>query len=59
MSSETLNISLSDDQVARAAQPIQELVHAVGSVVVGQEHMVRSLVIGMLPGGLGSQRHSP
>ncbi len=51
MSSETLNISLSDDQVARDAQPIQELVHAVGSVVVGQEHMVRSLVIGMLTGG--------
>jgi MoxR-like ATPase len=51
MSSETLNISLSDDQVLQDAQPIQELVHAVGSVVVGQEHMVRSLVIGMLTGG--------
>jgi MoxR-like ATPase len=51
MSSDTLNISLSDDQVSRDAQPIQELVHAVGSVVVGQEHMVRSLVIGMLTGG--------
>lgn len=51
MSSETLNITLSDDQVARDAQPIQELIHAVGSIVVGQEHMVRSLVIGMLTGG--------
>jgi MoxR-like ATPase len=51
MSTDSLNITLSDDQVIRDAQPIQELIHAVGSVVVGQEHMVRSLVIGMLTGG--------
>ncbi|MBO6740332.1 MAG: AAA family ATPase [Phycisphaerales bacterium] len=51
MSSETLNIALSDEQVVRDAEPIRHLVQAVGSVVVGQEHMVRSLVIGMLTGG--------
>jgi len=40
-----------DEQVTQIGQPINELISAVGSVVVGQEHMVRALVIGMLTGG--------
>ena len=51
MTTESLSITLSDDQVARDAGPINDLIHAVGSVVVGQEHMVRALIIGMLTGG--------
>ena len=42
---------LSDEQIAQYARPISELITAVGTVVVGQEHMVRSLVIGMLTNG--------
>lgn len=41
----------SEELVARHSEPISDLINAVGSVVVGQEHMVRSLVIGMLTGG--------
>ncbi|MFG0245407.1 MAG: AAA family ATPase [Phycisphaerales bacterium JB052] len=51
MSTDALQVTLSDETVAQDAGPIRELVDAVGSVVVGQEHMVRSLVIGMLTGG--------
>jgi len=51
MSTDALQVTLSDENVADAAAPIRELIEAVGSVVVGQEHMVRSLVIGMLTGG--------
>ncbi len=40
-----------DEMIARHAGPMTDLIHAVGSVVVGQEHMVRALVIGMLTGG--------
>ena len=42
---------LTDEMIVRHAQPITDLIRAVGTVVVGQEHMVRSLVIGMLTGG--------
>lgn len=42
---------LSDQQVQTHAEPINRLVDAVGTIVVGQEHMVRSLVIGLLTGG--------
>ena len=42
---------LSDEQVLTHAEPINRLVDAVGTIVVGQEHMVRSLVIGLLTGG--------
>lgn len=51
MSTDALHVTLSDDTVAQDAGPIRELIDAVGSVVVGQEQMVRSLVIGMLTGG--------
>lgn len=51
MSTESLSMTLSDETVALDAGPINELVEAVASVVVGQEHMVRSLIIGMLTGG--------
>ncbi len=40
-----------DEIIAQHAGPISDLIQAVGSVVVGQEHMVRALVIGMLTGG--------
>jgi len=40
-----------DEMVAQHAGPIADLIQAVGTVVVGQEHMVRALVIGMLTGG--------
>lgn len=40
-----------DEMIAQHAGPISDLIEAVGSVVVGQEHMVRALVIGMLTGG--------
>ena len=40
-----------DEMIAQAAKPISDLISAVGTVVVGQEHMVRALVIGMLTGG--------
>jgi MoxR-like ATPase len=43
--------ALNDDQIIQYSKPVLELVDAVGSVVVGQEHMVRALVIGMLTGG--------
>ncbi len=42
---------LTDEMIARHAEPIMELIRTVGTVVVGQEHMVRALVIGMLTGG--------
>lgn len=42
---------LTDEMIARHAEPILELIRTVGTVVVGQEHMVRALVIGMLTGG--------
>lgn len=51
MSTESLSMTLSDETVAMNAGPINELVEAVASVVVGQQHMVRSLIIGMLTGG--------
>ncbi len=51
MSTDSLSMTLTDETVALDAGPIRELIQAVGSVVVGQEHMVRSLVIGMLTGG--------
>ena len=41
----------SEELIAQRAGPMTDLIHAVGSVVVGQEHMVRALVIGMLTGG--------
>lgn len=41
----------SEEMVAKHSEPIKDLINAVGSVVVGQEHMVRSLVIGLLTGG--------
>lgn len=51
MSTDSLSMTLSDEAVALDAGPINELIEAVASVVVGQQHMVRSLIIGMLTGG--------
>ncbi len=42
---------LTDEMVSSQAHSIKALIEAVGTVVVGQEHMVRALVIGMLTGG--------
>jgi len=42
---------LTDEQISQSAKPISDLIAAVGTVVVGQEHMVRSLIIGMLTNG--------
>jgi len=44
-------LQLTEDMVTKHAGPVSDLIHAVGSVVVGQEHMVRALVIGLLTGG--------
>lgn len=41
----------SDELIASQAVPINALIKSVGTIVVGQEHMVRSLVIGLLTGG--------
>lgn len=52
MTAETqISTQPSDEMIAKNAAPICDLIQAVGSVVVGQEHMVRSLIIGMLTGG--------
>ena len=40
-----------DEMIVEQSGPIMDLIQAVGTVVVGQEHMVRALVIGMLTGG--------
>lgn len=42
---------LTDELIAQHAEPIAHLARQVGTVVVGQEHMVRSLLIGLLTGG--------
>ncbi len=42
---------ISDELIQQHAQPIRSLIDAVGTVVVGQERMIRSLIIGMLTGG--------
>jgi len=42
---------LSPDEIASVSEPIRTLVDRVGSVIVGQRHMVESLIIGMLTGG--------
>ncbi len=47
----TMSNAPSDEQVQRQAEPINALIGAVGTVVVGQEQMIRSLVIGLLTGG--------
>ncbi|MBL4810359.1 MAG: AAA family ATPase [Phycisphaerales bacterium] len=41
----------SNEQIQEQAKPINALIEAVGTVVVGQEQMIRSLVIGLLTGG--------
>ena len=40
-----------DELVQQQAEPINALIRSVGTVVVGQEQMIRSLVIGLLTGG--------
>ncbi|MBO6513364.1 MAG: AAA family ATPase [Phycisphaerales bacterium] len=40
-----------DEQVQNESAPINELINSVGTVVVGQEPMIRSLIIGLLTGG--------
>jgi len=47
----TINDAPSDEQVQNQAMPINALIKAVGTVVVGQEQMIRSLIIGLLTGG--------
>jgi len=47
----TIDTAPSDERIQEAVDPINGLIEAVGSIVVGQEDMVRSLVIGMLTGG--------
>lgn len=47
----TMTNTPSDEQVQIQARPINELIESVGTVVVGQESMIRSLVIGLLTGG--------
>jgi MoxR-like ATPase len=42
---------LTDELIAQRAGPINTLAEQVGTVVVGQHHMVRSLLIGLLTGG--------
>ncbi len=42
---------LSDELIAERAAPIASLAEQVSTVVVGQHHMVRSLLIGLLTGG--------
>lgn len=42
---------LTDELIAQRAAPINLLAEQVGTVVVGQHHMVRSLLIGLLTGG--------
>jgi len=49
--STTADTAPSDEHVQSQAQPINELIKAVGTVVVGQEEMIRSLTIGLLTGG--------
>lgn len=49
--STTITNTPSDEQVQAQALPINALIEAVGTVVVGQEQMIRSLVIGLLTGG--------
>ena len=52
MTAHTLNeAALTDEMVGQENQAILKLIDTVGSVVVGQERMIRSLVIGMLTGG--------
>ncbi len=46
-----LHTELTDELIAKHAEPITHLATQVGTVVVGQEHMVRSLLIGLLTGG--------
>ncbi|MFK7758510.1 MAG: AAA family ATPase [Phycisphaerales bacterium] len=41
----------SDELIASQAEPINALIDAVGTVVVGQKAMVRALTIGLLTGG--------
>ena len=40
-----------DEEIRSAVEPITRLIDGVGTIVVGQEEMVRSLVIGLLTGG--------
>ena len=47
----TISDGPSDELVQSRAMPINGLIEAVGTVVVGQERMIRSLVIGLLTGG--------
>lgn len=47
----TISNAPSDERVQQQAIPINALIEAVGTVVVGQEQMIRSLVIGLLTGG--------
>ncbi len=47
----TISEAPSNEQVMNQAEPINALIEAVGTVVVGQEEMIRSLVIGLLTGG--------
>jgi len=47
----TIDTAPSDERIAQACAPIARLIDAVGTLVVGQDEMVRSLVIGMLTGG--------
>ncbi len=50
-----MGVSISDapsnELIQSQAEPINELIRAVGTVVVGQEQMIRSLIIGLLTGG--------
>ena len=52
MTTQTSNdMQLTDSMVAQQSVAVRNLIDAVGSVVVGQERMIRSLVIGLLTGG--------
>lgn len=47
----TISEAPSEAMIQSQAGPINDLIDAVGTVVVGQESMVRALVIGLLTGG--------
>jgi MoxR-like ATPase len=42
---------LSDADITAASQPVRTLLEAVGRVVVGQDRMIRGLLLGLLAGG--------
>jgi len=46
-----VDTKLTPEEIKSVTEPIRTLMQRIGSVIVGQEHMVESLLIGLLTGG--------